>query len=186
MEIGGNIAYVDGQNLYLGTSGLRKEAGDKPWKVDLSRFRIYLEQKYKVQRAFFYLGYTKTGAEYERLYEHIQTAGFVLVFREHNSAMASNKKGNVDSDIIFNAMKRLYLKEKFNKIVLVAGDGDYKSLVDFLIEENKFEKILFPNRRYRSSLYKPLSSAYFVYLDDKDIKRKIEYKNHHKQKEKLP
>lgn len=180
MDIRGNIAYIDGQNLYLGTSGLHKEKGDAPWKIDLPRFRIYLEQKYKVQRAFFYLGYTKTGQEYEKLYEAIQTAGFVLVFREHNSAMASNKKGNVDSDIIFSAMKRLYKKEKFNKIVLVAGDGDYKSLVDFLIEEGKFEKILFPNRRYRSSLYKPLSSTHFVYLDDKDVKRKIEYNNRQK------
>lgn len=180
MDIQGNIAYIDGQNLHLGTAGLHSAAGDLPWKVNLNRFRIYLEKKFNVQRAFFYLGYTKDGPEYEKLYESIQTAGFVLVFREHNSAMASNKKGNVDSDIIFNAMKRLYLKEKFQKIVLVAGDGDYKSLVDFLIEQDKFEKILFPNRRYRSSLYKPLSSTYFVYLDDKDIKRKIEYTNRHK------
>lgn len=176
MEVSGNIAYIDGQNLHLGTTGLRPEAGDEPWRIDLARFRVYLEQKYEVKRAFFYLGYTKDGPEYERLYENIQTAGFILMFREHNSAMASNKKGNVDSDIIFNAMKRLYLKEKFRKIVLVAGDGDYKSLVDFLIEQDKFEKILFPNRRYRSSLYKPLSSKFFVYLDEKDVKRKIEYK----------
>lgn len=176
MDSKSNMAYVDGQNLHLGTAGLKLEAGDVSWKIDLARFRVYLEQKFNVQRAYFYLGYTKTGTEYEKLYESIQTAGFVLVFREHNSAMASNKKGNVDSDIIFNAMKRLYLKEEFNKIILVAGDGDYKPLVDFLIEQNKFEKILFPNRRYRSSLYKPLSSTYFAYLDDKDIKRKIEYK----------
>ena len=70
-------------------------------------------------------------------------------------------------------MKRVYLKEKFHKVVLVTGDGDYKMLVDFLIEQKKFEKLLFPNRKYRSSLYKSLSSTNFAYLDDKDIKRKI-------------
>jgi hypothetical protein len=59
---------------------------------------------------------------------------------------------------------------------LVSGDGDYKSLVDFLIQEKRFEKILFPNRKFRSSLYKSLSSTYFAYLDDIDIKRKIEVK----------
>lgn len=87
--------------------------------------------------------------------------------------MLGKKKGNVDSDIIFSMMKRIYKKEDFNKFILVSGDGDYKLLVDFLIEENKFEKILFPNRKYSSSLYKKLSNNYFSYLDDIDIKNKI-------------
>ena len=90
--------------------------------------------------------------------------------------MLGKKKGNVDADIIFSIMKRLYLKEKFDKVVLVSGDGDYKMLVDFLIEQGKFEKILFPNRRYRSSLYKSLLNYHFVYLDDVDVKRKIGHK----------
>lgn len=87
--------------------------------------------------------------------------------------MAGTKKGNVDSDIIFNIMKKMYKRENFEKIILVSGDGDYKRLVDFLIEEKKFEKILFPNRQYRSSLYKKLTNNYFVYLDDVDIKEKF-------------
>mgnify|MGYP001617909844 CR=1 FL=1 len=88
--------------------------------------------------------------------------------------MLEKKKGNVDADIIFSIMKRLYLKERFNKVVLVSGDGDYKMLVDFLIEQNKFEKILFPNREFASSLYKKLGSEYFDYLEN--VKDKIEVK----------
>ena len=163
-----NIAYIDGQNLYMGTS-----KSSPKWTVSLARFRTYLARKYNVKDAYYYLGYVQEGANIEKLYESIQKAGFILVFREHNSAMLGKKKGNVDADIIFSIMKRLYLKEKFNKIVLVSGDGDYKMLVDFLIEQNKFEKILFPNRRYRSSLYKSVDIKYFAYLDDTDIKRKI-------------
>lgn len=163
-----NIAYVDGQNLYMGTS-----KSSPKWTVNLTRFRTYLTRKYNVKDAYYYLGYVQDGADIEKLYESIQKAGFILVFREHNSAMLGKKKGNVDADIIFSIMKRLYLKEKFNKVVLVSGDGDYKMLVDFLVEQNKFEKILFPNRRYRSSLYKSMDIKYFAYLDDTDIKRKI-------------
>ena len=48
-------------------------------------------------------------------------------------------------------MRVLYKKELFDKVVLVSGDGDYKMLVDFLIEENKFKKILFPNEKFASS-----------------------------------
>ena len=91
--------------------------------------------------------------------------------------MIGKKKGNVDSDIIFHIMKKMYKKEIFDKIILVSGDGDYKLVVDFLIEENRFEKVLFPNRKYRSSLYKKLSNKFFAYLDDTDIKKKFCKKN---------
>ncbi len=88
--------------------------------------------------------------------------------------MLGKKKGNVDSDIIFAIMKKLYKKEPFDKIVLVSGDGDYKMLVDFLIEEEKFEKILFPNKQFASSLYKEITRVYFDYLVN--IKHQIELK----------
>lgn len=112
--------------------------------------------------------------ENQELYEEIQNAGFILIFRQHNPAMLGTKKGNVDSDIIFHAMKKMYKKEDFSKIILVSGDGDYKLLVDFLIEENRFEKILFPDRRRASSLYKRIGAKYFDALDTPDIRRKIQ------------
>ncbi len=88
--------------------------------------------------------------------------------------MLGKKKGNVDSDIIFQVMKKLYKGEDFDKIILVSGDGDYKLLVDFLIEENKFEKILFPDRSRASSLYKKIGAKYFDALDGVPIRAKIE------------
>jgi uncharacterized LabA/DUF88 family protein len=163
-----NVAYIDGQNLYMGTT-----KNEPRWLVDLARLRVYLEKKYHVTRAYYYLGFVQEGEVVEKLYEEVQQAGFILVFRQHNSSMIGKKKGNVDSDIIFSIMKRLYKADISDKIVLVSGDGDYKMLVDFLIEENRFEKILFPNRKFRSSLYKKLSNNYFAYLDDRDIREKI-------------
>ncbi len=165
-----NLAFIDGQNLYFNTA--KKEI--EPWVVDLARFRIYLEKKYQVKEAYYFLGYEQE--ENKDLYEEIRKAGFVLKFRSHNLAMEGKKKGNVDSDIIFHIMKKLYKKEDFDKIVLVSGDGDYKLLVDFLIEEGKFERILFPDKRFRSSLYQELGSEYFDYLESKSIKEKIQYK----------
>jgi hypothetical protein len=58
----------------------------------------------------------------------------------------------------------------------VSGDGDYKQLVDFLIEENRFEKILFPDRKRASSLYKRIGAKYFDSVDNPDIRNKIERK----------
>jgi uncharacterized LabA/DUF88 family protein len=162
-----NYAFIDAQNLYMATA----KRTHNPWKIDLARFRVYLRDKYHVAKAFYFLGFVQD--KHESIYEEIQNAWFVLVFREHNPAMIGKKKGNVDSDIIFSIMKRLYKKEEFDRIVLVSGDGDYKKLVDFLMEEKKLEKILFPDGKRRSSLYKQLSNQFFANLDDPDIQKKI-------------
>lgn len=157
-----NFAFIDGQNLYMGTA---KRETD-PWKIDLKRFRVYLAEKYSVTTAFYHLGYTQDSLRAKEVYEEIQSAGFILVFRQHSEMMMGSKKGNVDSDIIFSVMKRLYKKEDFKKVILVSGDGDYKDLVDFLIEEKRFEKILFPDRKRASSLYKKLGSEYYDNLEN--------------------
>jgi len=161
-----NIAFIDGQNLYMGT-----KSSDQPWEVDLVKFRKYLQYKYKVDEAYYFLGYVQD--ENEDLYEKIQKSGYILKFREHNPAMLGTKKGNVDSDIIFYIMKKLYLKEDFERIVLVSGDGDYKMLVDFLIEEDKFAMLLFPNKKFASSLYKKIKSDHKTFLEDTDVRKKI-------------
>ena len=159
-----NLAFIDGQNLHMGTM-----SADESWSVDLKKFRIYLKEKYGVMHAYYFLGFINES--YQDLYDEIQEAGFVLKFREHNTAMLGKKKGNVDSDIIFTIMKKLYRQDEFDKIVLVSGDGDYKMLTDFLMEEKRLAKILFPNKKYASSLYKKLGSEYFDYLEN--VKNRI-------------
>jgi len=161
-----NLAFIDGQNLYRGTT-----EGDPKWKVDLFKFRIYLSKKYKSEKAYYFLGFLNE--KYQYLYDRIQEAGFVLKFREHNSMMEGKKKGNVDTNIIFNVMEKMCEQKDFDKVIIVAGDGDYKILVDFLIKKEKFKKILFPSKESASSLYKELGSEYFDYLDKEDIKSKI-------------
>ena len=163
-----NITFIDGQNLYMGVTKINKS-----WKIDLKKFRIFLKDKYKVEVAYYFLGCIDEN--HRDLYTQIQEAGFVWMFREHNTAMKGKKKGNVDTDIVFHIMKKMYLKEGFDKIVLVSGDGDYKKLVDFLIEEKRLKKILFPNKKFASSLYKKIGSEFFDSLDNKGVKRKIKY-----------
>ena len=142
------------------------------WKIDHEKFRVYLKDKYNVENAYYFMGYFSD--KEEKLYIKLETAGFKLIFFFHNFLMNSLKKGNVDSDIIFNVMKNLADKVDFNKVVIVSGDGDYFPLIEYLIEKNRFCKIMFPNRSFASSLYKKLSNEYFVYLDRADIRVTIE------------
>jgi len=60
-----NIAYIDGQNLHLWT---RSEW----WSVDFSKFRIYLFDKYKIKKAYYFIGYMQD--ENNRLYTKLQEA----------------------------------------------------------------------------------------------------------------
>ncbi|MCK9497866.1 MAG: hypothetical protein M0Q27_03540 [Candidatus Colwellbacteria bacterium] len=71
----GNYAFIDGQNLYLSTTNRK----DTSWEVDLYKFRIYLREKYNVIKAFYFMGCLM--GDKNGLYEEIQNAGYILVFR---------------------------------------------------------------------------------------------------------
>lgn len=164
MNTKSNIAFIDGQNLYLGT----KQDG---WSIDFEKFKIYLVDKLDIKDAYYFMGYFEE--KYNDLYIQLQKAGFITMFKEHNQYSVTKKKGNVDSDIIFEIMKNIVDNHDFRKIVLVSGDGDYKKVVDYLISKDKFEKILFPNIKFASSLYKKLGNEYYIQLGRDDVKMKI-------------
>ncbi len=163
-----NLAFIDGQNLKMGLD----------WNFHHKSFYRYLKDKYSVSEAYYFLGYKDDEKE---LYENLQRAGFILVFNLKGETLKSNKKGNVDVVLTFTAMKKLIdQNDKFDKIVLVSGDGDYKVLVDYFVEKNRFKKVIAPNLEFASTLYKNhnnLDKSYFTVLDDNvDIRKKIEYK----------
>jgi uncharacterized LabA/DUF88 family protein len=96
--------------------------------------------------------------------------------------MSSVKKGNVDTDIVFEIMRKLADREKFDQVVLVSGDGDYFRMVDYLIKKSKFLRMLAPNERNMSSLYKSLPPTYYAFLNRPEIGAKIGAKKRWKNK----
>jgi uncharacterized LabA/DUF88 family protein len=162
-----NYAFIDGQNLYL---GVRQDG----WSIDFRKFRTYLRDKYDVDKAYYFLGYISP--EMIKINRKLKEAGFILSFREHSRLLKSNKKGNVDCDIVFSIMEKIADGEEFGQVVLVSGDGDYIKLVDYLLRKDKFKKVLFPNKKYSSSLYNKYGSEYFDYLSSPSIKSRVKYK----------
>lgn len=158
-----NVAFIDGQNLHLWTQA-------DGWTVDMKKFRIYLRDKFHVQEAYYFLWFVSE--EEQELYNTLQKAWFIVVFREHSSALKGKKKWNVDVDIVFEIMKKFAEKKDFDKMVLVSGDGDYIKVVRYMIQQHVLKKILFPNGKY-SSLYKPIKSQYGMNLGTKELKNKI-------------
>ena len=66
-----NFAFIDSQNLNLAI----REQG---WTLDFKRFRKYLEDKYKVTKAFLFIGFIPQNQD---LYTSLQKAGYILVFK---------------------------------------------------------------------------------------------------------
>ena len=158
-----NYCFIDWQNLYQSLN----------WQIDYKKFRIYLRDKYKIEKAYYFIDFKW---DENSLYEKLQESGFILVFNIKWKNLQSNKKWNIDTNLVFNVMKKI-IHDDFDKIVLVSGDWDYKMMIDYLIEQNRFLKVIVPNLKFASSLYKNhnnLESRFLANLDD--LKEKLEYK----------
>ncbi len=161
-----NIAFIDGQNLHMGT--LKDN-----WHVDPKKLRTYLKENFSVEKAYYFIGYM-TERKYS-FYRYLEDAGFTIVFKQHSESLKGEKKGNVDTDVVFEIM-RYVIEGDFDKIVIISGDGDYKKVIDYLISKEKFEKILFPSKKRHSSLYRQLNPIYYDFLKRRRARKKIEIK----------
>jgi uncharacterized LabA/DUF88 family protein len=150
-----NYAYIDGANLHKGVAQF-------DWKFDYKKFRIWLKEKYGVKQAYLFLGLVP---KYKNLYTSLQEQGFTLVFKEVTYDGEGKVKGNCDADIVVQVMKDAY-ENAFDQAVLVSSDGDYASLVSFLIGKKKLLTILSPAFAKKCSILLKRTGARISYLND--------------------
>ena len=137
-----NYAFIDSQNLNLGV----KSQG---WDLDFARFYVYLKDKYKVKKAFLFIGYV---AGNEALYTYLQNAGYIVIFKptlEYKKGGKLYTKGNVDAELVLHTMIE-YLN--YDKAIIVSGDGDFYCLIEYLEQKEKLGRIIIPNRKAYSQL----------------------------------
>mgnify|MGYP001393285382 CR=1 FL=1 len=157
-----NYAFIDSQNLNVGIRSLG-------WHLDWRKFRDYLTERHNCEKAFIFIGFTPGN---EELYTSLQKAGYEIVFRhtlEHEGVV----KGNTDAEMVLHTMIEL---NNFEKAVIVSGDGDFFSLVEYLHKLDKLERILVPNRKYSAHLRN--YDSFITRLDE--MKHGLQYKPHHK------
>lgn len=137
-----NYAFIDSQNLNLGV----KSQG---WLLSFKRFRIFLRDKYKVEKAFLFIGYV---AGNQHLYTSLQDAGYICVFKPTLEVKCGTKsfiKGNVDAELVLHTMIEFL---NYGKAVIVSGDGDFYCLLEYLSGKDKLAKVIVPNLRFSSLL----------------------------------
>ncbi|KKQ34486.1 MAG: hypothetical protein US52_C0057G0007 [candidate division WS6 bacterium GW2011_GWA2_37_6] len=154
-------AFIDSQNLNLGVRNLG-------WQLDFKKFRIYLEDKYKVEKAFLFIGFIKGN---EALYRLLKNYGYELVFKPTVKYNNRETKGNVDAELVLHSVKIQY--RFYNKAIIVSGDGDFYCLHAELVKENKLLKLIVPSRKSESSLLHRFRE-YKLYVEG--IRNKVERK----------
>lgn len=147
----GNCAYIDGANLHKGI-------GTLGWELDYARFRIWLRDKYKVGRAYLFLGYIP---EFADLYKDLEKVGYLLVFKEVVN-MNGQIKGNCDAELVLAATRGFY-EGYYEKAVIVSSDGDFACLVNFLLEKGKMKAILSPHLKCSILLYRTGAPITFLH-----------------------
>ncbi len=153
-----NYAFIDSQNVNL---NIRSQG----WKVDWKRFRVYLSEHYKVSKAFLFIGYVLGN---DKLYTNLQEAGFICIFKPTLEYKDGHTKGNCDAELVLHTMIQL---KNFDKAIIVTGDGDFYCLVQYLLENNKLEKVLVPNQNKYSALLKKFAKKNIAFMND--LKNKI-------------
>ncbi|MDP2860986.1 MAG: NYN domain-containing protein, partial [bacterium] len=91
-------AFIDSQNLNLGTQSLG-------WKLDFRKFYIYLRDKYKISKAFLFIGYLESN---QKLYDNLTKWGYILVFKPAIRFNRTTIKGNIDAELVLHAAKIQY------------------------------------------------------------------------------
>ncbi|MDO8617533.1 MAG: NYN domain-containing protein [Candidatus Uhrbacteria bacterium] len=147
-----NFAYIDGANLYRGIESLG-------WSLDYRRFRVWLKDKYRIERAYLFLGLIPRN---KNLYTELQDAGYTIVFKETVYDGEGKVKGNCDADLVLKVVCDTY-ENHFDQAVVVSSDGDYAGLVSFLKSREKLFAILSPYNEKCSILLKR-TGAKIVFL----------------------
>ena len=140
------------------------------WNLDFKRFRVYLKDKYKITKAFIFIGYVSGN---ESLYTSLQEAGYICIFKptleiKENGTMKI--KGNVDAELVLHAMIDYV---NYDKAVIVSGDGDFHCLIEYLEKKGKLSKILIPDQKRYSSLLKKFPSPFLAFVSD--LRNRVEY-----------
>jgi len=137
-------AFIDSQNLNL---GVRSQG----WNLDFGRFRTYLLTKYGVTKTYLFIGYV---AGNQPLYTYLQNIGYICVFKptlEVKVGRETKIKGNVDAELVLHAMIQY---QRYNKAIIVSGDGDFHCLIEYLEGKGKLAKVVVPNKHFSSLLRK--------------------------------
>lgn len=161
--------FIDASNIIYGC----KSQG---WKMDFKKLIKYLKERYEAKKVFYLAGLDPENKKQLGFYEKLQEFGYKLRMVPLKTFGDGSKKGDVDSRMTFEIMQHY---DKYDRAVVLTGDGDYFWVLNHLKENDKKIKILsFPERTAKE--LKQLVGANFANLGN--LRHKLEFKGGKKKK----
>lgn len=132
-------AFIDASNIIYG-------ARAEGWFIDQKKLFDYIKRKFKISKAFFYFGKDDNNKKQEGFLKKLESFGFTLRVKQIKH-YGKRQKANCDVDL---TMDMLLLKDKYERAVVLTGDGDFLPLFEHL-KKNKKEIVIiaFPRRTAR-------------------------------------
>ncbi|MDP4008494.1 MAG: NYN domain-containing protein [Candidatus Peregrinibacteria bacterium] len=155
-----NCAFIDAQNLHMSIEAMG-------WRLDYKLFRTYLQEHYNVKKAYMFMGFKP---DEQHMYEALSEYGYDLVFKPAITLKNGTTKGNCDADLVLQAMIDY---KKYDKAIIVSGDGDFHCLIQFLKERGKLDTVLVPSIDTCSGLIKNLVDEKLESVSD--LKKELAY-----------
>ena len=163
VKINTTYAFVDASNIIYG-------ARAEGWFIDLKKLIIYLRNRLKVKKAFFYYGRDSKSEKKEKFLNKLEEFGFTLRVKEIKR-YGTRIKANCDVDL---TMDMLIMEKQYERAIVLTGDGDFAPLFFYLISKKKKQITVISSPKRTAKEIRTILGGNVLSFDD--LRYLLEYK----------
>lgn len=160
---GKTLVFIDWANVYGWFKSLKWDINPKKLFNFLSEYPEIIDQR-------FYFGIEKGNKKSENFQKEIKSIGFNLISKEvkfipisEENLTIKRRKCDFDCEIVMHIMEEM---NNFDGIILFSGDGDYKAIIEKVLDNKKQAIIVHPfgkrGREFNDLLKRDLNKPYFL------------------------
>lgn len=161
--------FVDGANMFYAQRKLK-------WHIDWEKILGYFSKGHELYNAFYYSGFRgPKEISMDKFLKKLSFLGYTVrrkplkrIIDEESGK--SIEKSNLDIEI---AIDMLNTAERYDKAILLSGDGDFERVIELLRTKGKEIVVV----STKGIIARELINAADRYIDLKNIKNEIEKKN---------
>src|SRR4030042_4472145 len=118
--------FVDASNIIYGAKA-------EGWFIDQKKLLDYLKRKFKTRKIFFYFGRDDRNKNQAKFLKKLESFGYTLRIKQ-TKWYGRRQKANCDVDL---TMDMLLMMDKYDRAVVLTGDGDFLPLFEYLKKQGK-------------------------------------------------
>lgn len=147
--------FIDVSNIIYG-------ARTEGWLIDQKKLFNYLKRKFKTSKIFFYFGKDSKNEKQAKFLRKLRSFGYTLRVKELKR-YGTKTKANCDVDL---TMDMLLTRNKYDRGVVLSGDGDFLPLFEYLRNEEKKEITIIAFSKRTSGDIKRFAKKKFIALEN--------------------